>query len=161
METSKDFAVFELPGSLKLLFNQGAWRECGASNFFVIIILFIFVFYHGKLGMQNAGLKKMFAMFLFSQFFPRDFFIIHQFYLCSKAQARLWYNKGHFIKLLIVHLEKWLMPPLHVAQILLKCAPSFGWSPVWVQLEDLPVHFEKNFAGISPQRICIQSLWKY
>jgi hypothetical protein len=86
METSKDFAVFELPGSLKLLFNQGAWRECGASNFFVII-LFIFVFYHGKLGMQSVGLKKFcFPCFHFLNFFPRRiFFITHQFYLCSKA----------------------------------------------------------------------------
>jgi hypothetical protein len=56
----------------------------------------------------RVGVSKIvFHVFLFSQKnFRENFFIIHQFYLCRKAQARLVYNKGHFIKVLTVHLGK-------------------------------------------------------
>jgi hypothetical protein len=141
------------------------WRLRFLLFFFNYYFIYFWVFFIMANWACRAGVSKLFAskivchVFYFLSFFKRIFIIIiHQFYLCSKAQARLGYNKGHFIKVLTVHLGKWLMPPLHVMQILLKCAVSFGLSPVWVQLEDLPVNFKKFSAGISSQRICIQSL---
>jgi hypothetical protein len=47
---------------LKLLFNQGAWRECGTSKFFC------YHYWACKVWVS----KKLFAIFLFSQFFSRE-----------------------------------------------------------------------------------------
>jgi hypothetical protein len=118
-------------GEFKSLLTQGTWRECGASNFFLLLLLLFYLYFvffcHGKLGMVgnwNSNNSKsmdpnMFANFYFVIIFLRDTFISKSFFHCSPnfylfsiAHTRLRWNntnmnKGAFHNILTVNLKTW------------------------------------------------------